>query len=135
MQKRSDVLNDAVNQSTRVLLRMLALLALFLLVAAAAATRDHVEISGDSGAATVFSDSDPRLYLRVMPEAITRANARCLDGSPPAYYMRRGDPSRWLVMLQSGGWCYTLEECLQRSYLEHGSTASHGLLLVQMPSA
>ena len=35
--------------------------------------------------------------------------AKCLDGSPPAYYFRPGvgaDARKVIVYLEGGGWCY-----------------------------
>jgi hypothetical protein len=49
--------------------------------------------------------------------------AVCLDGTPPAIYVRTGDPNRWHVHLEGGGWCFhdppALEEdnqCYYRAY-------------------
>ena len=48
--------------------------------------------------------------------------ALCLDGSPGAYYIRRGtDPLKILLYFEGGGWCgrsdfeSTLENCYKRS--------------------
>ncbi|KAH7435262.1 hypothetical protein KP509_06G056400 [Ceratopteris richardii] len=49
----------------------------------------------------------------------------CLDGSPPAYSMEMGSGSgkdSWIVHLQGGGWCNTLDDCLQRSTTYLGSS-------------
>lgn len=38
--------------------------------------------------------------------------AKCLDGSSPAYYIRSGrddGASKWLVHFEGGGWCFDLE--------------------------
>ncbi|CAD6228780.1 unnamed protein product [Miscanthus lutarioriparius] len=58
------------------------------------------------------------------------ANARekgavCLDGSPPAYQLRRGFGSgsrSWLVNLEGGAWCNTTEDCSSRSLTDLGSS-------------
>jgi len=37
---------------------------------------------------------------------------RCLDGSSPAYYIRRGfedGETKWIIHFEGGGWCYDME--------------------------
>ena len=46
-------------------------------------------------------------------------NAVCLDGTPGGFYLEksRGDSSNsrmWVLHLQGGGWCYTVEQCVWR---------------------
>lgn len=44
--------------------------------------------------------------------------ARCLDGSPPGYYVRKGygsGSSKWMIHLQGGGWCASHLDCLARA--------------------
>lgn len=44
--------------------------------------------------------------------------ARCLDGSPPGFYIRPGFGSgskKWVIHLQGGGWCASPSDCLQRA--------------------
>ena len=56
-------------------------------------------------------------------------DARCLDGSPPAYYRRVSssleNATKFIVYFQGGGWCYTNEECLARSKTPIGSSLSY----------
>eukprot|EP00928_Gymnodinium_smaydae_P072109 TRINITY_DN55529_c0_g1_i1.p1 TRINITY_DN55529_c0_g1~~TRINITY_DN55529_c0_g1_i1.p1 ORF type:complete len:433 (-),score=28.61 TRINITY_DN55529_c0_g1_i1:91-1389(-) len=49
-------------------------------------------------------------------------NAKCLDGTAPVVYIRRGGSKRWLIFLEGWGMCYSLEDCLSRSHTSHGST-------------
>jgi len=42
-------------------------------------------------------------------------NEVCLDGSPAGYYIKKGDPSKWTIHLQGGGWCISEADCLERS--------------------
>ena len=52
-------------------------------------------------------------------------NARCLDGTPPLYYHRKGTGSganKWFIHQQGGGWCYNLDSCVSRSKGSLGST-------------
>jgi len=41
-------------------------------------------------------------------------NARCLDGTPGAFYILPGDSS-WVLHLQGGGWCTSMSDCAERS--------------------
>jgi len=55
-------------------------------------------------------------------------NARCLDGSPPAYYIRKGygeGRDKWIVFFEGGGWCYDLEQCYLRSKTILGSSKDY----------
>ena len=49
----------------------------------------------------------------------------CLDGSPPAYYMRAGfgdGASKWLLHLKGGGWCASTPTCYERISTAKGSS-------------
>ncbi len=54
--------------------------------------------------------------------------ARCIDGSPPAYYHRSGfgdGKDRWIIFFEGGGWCYDLEACALRSKTILGSSITY----------
>ena len=56
---------------------------------------------------------------------LTNAAARgavCLDGTPGGYYIRRGDPARWLIFHQGGGWCSSDDNCADRAQTDLGSS-------------
>ncbi|KAJ1403081.1 protein notum [Ochromonadaceae sp. CCMP2298] len=55
--------------------------------------------------------------------------ARCLDGSPPAYYLRKGSVDKWAVFFEGGGWCYDLEQCYERSKGDLGSSLKYPYIL------
>ena len=55
-------------------------------------------------------------------QLLTNASAVCLDGSPGGFYHRPGSPDSWLIEMEGGGWCYTPQECLQRSTTAIGSS-------------
>lgn len=61
---------------------------------------------------------------------IARSNVnpgRCIDGSPPVFYLRKGadaEETRWHVHFEGGGWCYDKESCAIRSKMRYGSTKS-----------
>ncbi|CAI5488145.1 unnamed protein product [Closterium sp. Naga37s-1] len=51
--------------------------------------------------------------------------AKCLDGSPPGYFLRRGSGAgkeAWHIFLPGGGWCATAEDCAARAATSMGST-------------
>uniref|UniRef100_A0A0D9YII3 Pectin acetylesterase n=1 Tax=Oryza glumipatula TaxID=40148 RepID=A0A0D9YII3_9ORYZ len=51
--------------------------------------------------------------------------AVCLDGSPPGYHLQRGFGSgehSWLIYLEGGAWCDTIESCSNRKTTELGSS-------------
>nr|GME09126.1 pectin acetylesterase 8-like [Ipomoea batatas] len=51
--------------------------------------------------------------------------AVCLDGSPPAYYLDEGEgqgSNNWLIFLEGGGWCFTAQDCLDRSKSKLGTS-------------
>ncbi|CAI5503586.1 unnamed protein product [Closterium sp. Naga37s-1] len=51
--------------------------------------------------------------------------AKCLDGSPPAYYFRAGAGAgrrKWHVNFPRGGWCFSPAECLERANSSFGSS-------------
>ena len=58
-------------------------------------------------------------------------NALCLDGTPGAYYISKGDPKKVILYFEGGGWCgakdlsSTLESCYQRSKGGLGSSANY----------
>ena len=53
-------------------------------------------------------------------------NARCLDGSPMAYWMRPAsaaeNKTKYVIYFQGGGWCYTESYCRSRSSGAIGSS-------------
>jgi len=54
--------------------------------------------------------------------------AACLDGSPPAYYLRPGfgdGVNKWLLFHEGGGWCTSLNDCLARSKTTLGSSKTY----------
>nr|GLL45944.1 pectin acetylesterase 8-like [Ipomoea trifida] len=52
-------------------------------------------------------------------------NGQGADGSPPAYFHDKGEGegnNNWLIFLEGGGWCYTAQDCLDRSKTYRGSS-------------
>ena len=53
--------------------------------------------------------------------------AVCLDGSPPGYYIGKGSGSgynKWILHQGGGGWCYSDQDCLERSETIYGSSTA-----------
>lgn len=66
-----------------------------------------------------------------MHHVIESSSAKCMDGSPPAYYFRPSagasdasneNSTKWHVHFEGGGWCYDLETCYSRTFGRLGST-------------
>lgn len=60
-------------------------------------------------------------------QATEQTGARCLDGSPGAYYIKNGvgvNASNFIFFQQAGGWCESLLDCAARSRSTLGSTAA-----------
>ncbi|KAM7468994.1 hypothetical protein LguiA_007177 [Lonicera macranthoides] len=62
-------------------------------------------------------------------ESAVSKGAVCLDGSPPAYQFDKGvgeGANNWLLHIQGGGWCYSVQTCQQRATSELGSSKLMG---------
>jgi len=66
------------------------------------------------------SNSDEAQITKL--DLATYPTARCLDGTPGAYYILPGDSNRWVVHLQGGGECVTESECHARKLTKLGSS-------------
>ncbi|KAL7610389.1 hypothetical protein Lser_V15G10337 [Lactuca serriola] len=58
-------------------------------------------------------------------EGAVAKGAVCLDGSPPAYQFDAGFDEglqNWLIHIQGGGWCNSIEDCRTRMYNRFGSS-------------
>nr|XP_043607159.1 pectin acetylesterase 8-like [Erigeron canadensis] len=58
-------------------------------------------------------------------EGALAKGAVCLDGSPPAYQFDTGfgvSVNNWLVHIQGGGWCSSVDDCRTRTYSQYGSS-------------
>eukprot|EP00756_Hemistasia_phaeocysticola_P054897 Hpha_TRINITY_DN30814_c0_g1::TRINITY_DN30814_c0_g1_i1::g.155721::m.155721/K19882/NOTUM; O-palmitoleoyl-L-serine hydrolase len=53
--------------------------------------------------------------------------ARCLDGSPYAFYIWPGNSSDWSMFIAGGGWCLTEEECDVRAGTALGSSLGYNI--------
>lgn len=82
-------------------------------------TRTLVAAAALVATASCFAAAENTLWLHLLSDA---GQGRCLDGSPGGFYWRRGDPDRFLVVLNGGGWCYDLEDCFDRSKTSLGTS-------------
>jgi len=51
-----------------------------------------------------------------------------MDGSKPVYYVRDGHGdgvSKWNILFEGGGWCYTMQQCVERKLLLTGSSKNY----------
>jgi len=58
----------------------------------------------------------------------TSSEAKCIDGSTPVYYIRKGrdeGANKLVVHFEGGGWCYDLEACYLRSKTGLGSSSGY----------
>jgi len=60
-----------------------------------------------------------------MKEAAETNGAVCLDGTPGLYYLQEGSGDgvdKWYIHHEGGGWCESMDDCLDRSKGRLGST-------------
>ena len=56
---------------------------------------------------------------------VNAPNTACLDGSAPGGYLRRNVHSTsWIFHMEGGGWCWSEEDCLERSKSTLGSSSA-----------
>ncbi|WOK93767.1 pectin acetylesterase 5 [Canna indica] len=70
------------------------------------------------------SSDQPLVDLTLVENAKTKG-AVCLDGSAPGYHLQRGFGSgadNWLVHLEGGGWCHSVDSCSLRKFTPLGSS-------------
>ncbi|CAI7883995.1 unnamed protein product [Closterium sp. NIES-54] len=73
---------------------------------------------------TVAAGDNPRV-ARLYLLSKKNSRARCLDGSPAGYYLRRGFGSganNWIMILEAGGWCFNAKSCANRAKGPLGSS-------------
>ena len=64
--------------------------------------------------------------LVLLGDAVNATGARCLDGTPAAYYLHKGTAStKWYIHHQGGGWCESWDDCLGRSGGDLGSSKGY----------
>ena len=68
-------------------------------------------------------DSTPQFELNLLTGY---PDAKCLDGSPGAYYSyRQPNVDRWLIYVEGGAWCFTAGSCASRAKGQLGSSLTY----------
>lgn len=86
------------------------------------------QVGDDLGSQSAHTGSAKDLKYHQIPITVlpdTETSGVCLDGSPPAYHLRRGQGSgstKWVVFLEGGGWCTGAADCRKRSRTRLGSS-------------
>ena len=75
------------------------------------------------GATPPPPDVATAVYLTDYPDA------KCLDGSPGYYYLRRAatgsvNSTKWVIHMEGGGWCHDPATCVSRAHQRLGSSNS-----------
>ncbi|URE17905.1 pectinacetylesterase domain containing protein [Musa troglodytarum] len=81
-----------------------------------------LQVEGDNVPMTLLKCSSRRSSFQMNSSSYFPV---CLDGSPPAYHLSPGSGSganNWLVFVEGGGWCSTVEYCVERKSNFRGSS-------------
>ncbi|PIK36415.1 hypothetical protein BSL78_26760 [Apostichopus japonicus] len=77
-----------------------------------------------SNALTVSAMGKNLTIVRIPQSTANEMSAFCLDGSAPAYYYRRGRNKKWVIHFPTSELCFSLEQCMQLSRINSGSSRS-----------
>ena len=75
-----------------------------------------------------MNDDNSTAKQVLLSDYVKMTGAACLDGTPGAYYIRKGVGSginKWYIHHQGGGWCESWDDCLGRSSTRLGSSSSY----------
>jgi hypothetical protein len=103
---------------------LLATLSCYASLAAASGDAARTHSSSSSTSTTAAAP----WTLTLLAPALDSIGARCLDGSPAAFYTRPGrgdDAANWILFFEGGGWCESALNCLERSRTPLGSSSSY----------
>jgi len=87
-----------------------------------------------STCSSAVAQSTSPMTLVQVKNAVAR-DAVCNDGTPATYYLRRGEGTgshRWVIHLQGGGFCNSIETCQERSVSTPQLMTSKGLSRTRM---
>ncbi|KAJ0254389.1 hypothetical protein HA466_0108860 [Hirschfeldia incana] len=73
----------------------------------------------------VYSKAKPTMVELTFVKNPYERSAVCLDGSPSGYHFHPGSGSgakNWIVQFEGGGWCGTIEDCVNMKKTRHGSS-------------
>ena len=88
---------------------------------------DFYQAVTGGGQQPAHSDNSTGVQV-LLKEYVASTGARCLDGTPGAYYIRKGVGSganKWYIHHQGGGWCESWDDCYARSNSSLGSSAGY----------
>ena len=102
----------------------------FTLLTSTSFLKDSIEILLDKASAlsTLKSSSNEckkGSIRKLLLDETKYPDALCIDGSRPAYYLRKGfgdGENKWFVHFEGGGWCYDYAQCVQRKKTPVGSS-------------
>ena len=114
-------------QAAIVVVLTFVLVAIFIAIAVVVAHATFFAARDGAGDGT--GDRAPTVHERACPDRQSafkvvvngRAfpQARCIDGSRPAFHLRRAlsaeGRNKWVIHVNGGGWCYSFEQCAQRA--------------------
>lgn len=66
--------------------------------------------------------------LVLLSDAAKQSGAKCLDGTPGAYYIRPGSgdgAKKWYIHHEGGGWCTDFDDCVSRAKIDLGSSKAY----------
>ena len=69
-----------------------------------------------------LSTAQPLLFTAVPQAFADTYGAKNLDGTPPGYFILKGDPQKWIIFAEGGGWCQSVADCAGRAGTSGGST-------------
>lgn len=91
-------------------------------------------INGRDAVAAHHHDVPPLSLIRFDAAASDAAGAVCLDGSASGIYFHPATTARaskrWVIFIEGGGWCYTLDQCAARARSNLGSSKKWAASLV-----
>jgi hypothetical protein len=83
---------------------------------------DLVVPGGPSYTGVSLFHGSAAIYTKYTLDAAAFPLASCLDGGPGAFYVRPGNPNKFRIFFQGGGWCVSDDDCFARSKTDLGST-------------
>ena len=88
------------------------------------ATKSQQSYESEEQRSAIPGNTNGQMHLIRVYEGLN-TGAVCLDGTPPAYYLRPGrdlGTNRWIIHFNGGAWCFDEAACLERSRGSLGST-------------
>ena len=103
---------------------------IFTLLSSTTFLKDSIETILDKASALSTSKSTTKeckkgSIRKILLDETKYPEALCIDGSRPAYYLRKGygeGENKWFVHFEGGGWCYDYAQCQQRKQTPVGSS-------------